>query len=113
MYKQVHNVSPRASISHTPAAVYLYKPPASQEEILVRVEMMFVLSWSRLEGVIYCVLAGRECELQFLRAQAAAFLSGAKCKNPAFINSKDAEFIGSKYFDTSNRKYSSTTILFG
>lgn len=72
MYKQVHNVSPRASISCTPAGVYLYKPPASREEILVRVEVMFVLSWSRPEGVIYCVLAGRECELQFLRAQAAA-----------------------------------------
>lgn len=33
---------------------------------------MFVLSWSRLEGIIYCVLAGKECELQFLRAEAAA-----------------------------------------
>lgn len=72
MYKQVHNVSPRASVSCTPAGVYLYKPPASQKEILVRLKVMFVLSWSRLEGIIYCVLAGGECELQFLGAEVDA-----------------------------------------
>lgn len=87
-----------------------YKPAASREELLVGVEVMFVLSWSKLEGISSCVqlVENVNC-LQFFRASSWAVQDES---NPAFINSEDAEFIAGKCFDFSTRKYSSATFFF-
>lgn len=76
----------RTSVSSTLAKVYLYKPAASGEEP-VGVKVRFVLSWSRPEGMSYCVSAGGECEVgavRFLRADLKTPLEQCKVRAPCY-----------------------------
>lgn len=115
MDKQLHKVSSslgRRSLWWTLVGVYPYRPAAAEKDFWSGSrwrlcfpgagwrERVTAFSWQRMW--LRAVPQGRN----------SCLLSGVRWKHPAFINSEDAQFIGSKCFDSSTRNYSSATVWF-